>query len=62
MMTLFYLSVEIELPDDVSDEYQDAMVDDLSYDPHIERLERLIKKWVRLVTGESCHISVKIAD
>ena len=52
MSTCMRLSVEIELPDDVSDEYLDAMVQDLTYEPHQERLERVIYRWVRFITGE----------
>jgi len=60
MSTRFTLSVEIELPDDVSDEYQDAMVEDLSYEPHILRLRNLIKQWVRLITNERCHVEITV--
>ena len=62
MSTIFVLSVEIELPDDVSEEYQDAMVEDLTYEPHIERLENMIQRWVRFVTGEGCIVEVTVED
>ncbi len=62
MSTRFILTVEIELPEDVSDEYQDALVEDMTYDPNIDRLKAPIKHWVRLLTGESCHVTVDWCD
>ncbi len=62
MSTYLLLSVEIELPDDVSDEYQDAIVEDLTYEPHIERLENGIQRWVRFITGEACDITVTVGE
>lgn len=62
MSTCFVLTVEIELPDDVSQEYQDAMVEDLTYEPHLERLENVVKRWVRWITGENCHIEITVED
>ncbi len=60
MSSYLNLSVEIELPDDVSEEYQDAVVEDLTYEPHITRLRNLIKQWARLMTGENCHIEITV--
>ncbi len=60
MSTCLLLFVEIELPDDVSEEYQDAIVEDLTYEPHMERLENGIKRWVRFLTGEACHITITV--
>ncbi len=60
MNTCLNLSVEIELPDDVSDEYQDAVVEDLTYEPHMDRLRNKIKQWVRLMTGENCHVEITV--
>jgi hypothetical protein len=57
-MSTLTFSIEIELPDDVSDEYLDAMVEDLTHDQHIDRLKSLIKHWARLITGEACHIAI----
>lgn len=62
MSNCLMLTVEIELPDDVSDEYQDAIVDDLTYEPHLERLENGIRRWVRFISGEACHISITVDD
>ncbi len=62
MSTCLIMSIEIELPDDVSEEYQDAIVDDLTYEPHIERLENLIKRWIRFITGEACHVTVTVDE
>ncbi len=57
-MSTLTFSIEIELPGDVSDEYLDAMVEDLTHDLHTDRLRNWIKRWVRLITGESCHIAI----
>lgn len=54
------LSVEIEIPNDLSDDLQDAVVDDLSYDGHLERLETLIRKWARFISGENCRVTVDV--
>jgi hypothetical protein len=58
--TVVVMSVEIEIPNDLSDEQQDAIVDDLTTDSHLERLERLIKKWARFISGESCRVSIDV--
>ncbi len=60
MSTCLILSVEIELPDDVTEEYQDAMVEDLTYEKHLERLENGIKRWVRFITGEACYVTITV--
>jgi hypothetical protein len=54
------MSVEIEIPNDLSDEMQDALVEDLTYEAHIDRLQNLIKKWARFITGEACHVSIDV--
>lgn len=52
------LTVEIELPGDLSDEHLDALVEDLTEDGHVERLALLIKRWARFITGENCHVAI----
>ena len=54
------MTVEIALPGNLDDELQDAIVDDLTHELHIERLARLIQHWARLIAGEHCHISIDV--
>ena len=60
MSNLWTLSVEIELPDDAPEGYLDAVVDDLAYEPHLLRLRRMVRHWVRLVTGANCHVEITV--
>ena len=54
------LTVEIQLPGDLSDELQDAIVDDLTYEGNIEILRKKIKNWARTFSGENCHIEIDV--
>lgn len=58
--TSIVLTVEIEFPEALSDEYQDALVEDLTYEPHLDRLRLLIKKWARFISSENCHVSLEV--
>jgi len=39
------ITIEIEIPNDLPDELQDAIVDDLTYEGHLDRLQNMIKRW-----------------
>ncbi len=54
------MTVEIEIPGDLSDELVDAMVEDLTCDLHLERLQAIIKRWARFITGEACHVAIDV--
>ncbi len=54
------LTVEIEIPGGLEDELVDALVDDLAYETHLERLQNLIKRWAGFVTGQPCHVSIDV--
>jgi hypothetical protein len=58
--TYVQMSIEIEIPNDLPEEYQDVIADDLSCEANVEHLSKLIKKWARLVAGVACHISVEV--
>ncbi len=60
MANVVNLSVEIEIPEDISDEMQDTLIEDLIYEQHVERLKLMVKKWARSITGENCHIAVTV--
>jgi hypothetical protein len=58
--TVVLMSIEIEIPNDLSEELQDALVEDLTYEDHINRLSNLIQKWARFISGEACHVSIDV--
>jgi len=59
-VTCIVMTVEIELPGDLSDEFQDAIVDDLTCELNIEQLRKVIKKWARFISGENCHVAIDV--
>ena len=60
MSCCMILTVEIELPDDISEELQDTIVDDLSCEGNIEILRKKIKSWARTFSGENCHVEIDV--
>lgn len=54
------LTIEIELPSNLTDELQDVMADDLTNELNLEQLKAAVKKWVRLYTGEACHVVLDV--
>jgi hypothetical protein len=58
--TCIVMTVEIELPGDLSDELQDAIVEDLTADMNMDRLRAVIKRWVRWISGENCHVAIDV--
>ena len=54
------MTVEIEVPGDLSDELQDTIVDDLTHELNLDRLRLLIKRWARAISGEACHIAIDV--
>ncbi len=60
MPCVILLSIEIEIPEDLSDELQDAVVDDLTSENNIDELQRRIKRWARTISGEICHVAIDV--
>ncbi len=60
MSNVVLMSIEIEIPEYLSDELQDAVVDDITEEMNIERLMLMIKHWARKLTGENCHVAIDV--
>lgn len=60
MSNCFNLSVEIELPEGIAEDYQETVIEDLNYELHLIRLRGLIKRWARQITGENCHVEITV--
>ncbi len=58
--TCIVMTVEIELPGDLTDELQDAIVEDLTTDMNMDRLKAVIKRWARWISGENCHVAIDV--
>jgi hypothetical protein len=58
--TCVVITTEIEIPGDLSDELQDAIADDLTCEMNIDRLQKMIKRWARFISGENCHIAIDV--
>ncbi len=54
------MTIEIEIPNDLSNKLQDAIVDDLTYEGHLDKLEKLIQRWARFISGEACHVAIDV--
>jgi hypothetical protein len=58
--TCVVLTIEIELPQDLSDELIDEMTEDLTNELNLDRLRKAIKSWARFYTGEVCHVALDV--
>lgn len=58
--TCICMTVEIQLPENLPDVLQDAMVEDLTNEAHVERLKLMIKRWARFIAGENCHVAIDV--
>ena len=54
------MTILIDLPGDLPEQLQDVIVDDLTYESHIERLKLIIKQWSRFISGVNCHIAIDV--
>lgn len=54
------MTIEIEIPGSLPDDLQDAMVDDLADEGHLDRLQNIIKRWARFITGVACYVGIDV--
>ncbi len=59
-LCVMYLTVEIEIPSDLSEELQETIVEDLSHEYNLETLKKGVKRWARTISGENCHVSIEV--
>ncbi len=59
-LCVIVLTVEVELPSNLSEELQETIVDDLTGEYNLETLRKGIKRWARVISGENCHVAVDV--
>lgn len=58
-MRMIQLMVDIRCPEN-DEELRRRIVGELSHEPRIERLENLIRRFIRVITGEDCETTVEV--